>query len=635
MAEKLSNYKVNTFNQELLQCVAISFFIRRLEATEQDFFDYISIEMEDGDDILKGINAEYNVKTNLKVFNTTSEMGIGWVKSSISIAKFLIQKLNLNSNYTVYHQKSKFGRLIKDECIKRIIEDLDLKKFSDEPDVYNPTDIWIVKEAKVDQIETRLKNKIINAPVGVVTQNYLSNRYTYKSIIASFFRTKDLYQISLKKASASGTVKYRMIGSLYGIPAQDIDPYTKFISIIDDFVKENNEGKFKQLINDLVLVRKINYSDEVLQPNVTFTLRYGQLDVSNQILGENENWKLDTPGNTFNMQKIGGTSWSGGLNFNGIHLALKNYNEYMPIFREMKQIRYKSFKNLYEQLFPGKQVPTDIAKILLRKDEIIYKQGDLSKIKQSLENEQNYKQFLVNTIKELSGPYRGEKSLYGVTTTGSIDIQKKIKDENGIESIVNKLKDGQSAIALSINPIKKGDTIVTYTDKTNYKQITKKSSFNTIKVNDVIFMRSINSNGKEISTVDVKTRVKRVNLRTKTIELTKPITAAGGGNIVAVIFNPIQSNILSDTKLIAVKTKILEQKFSKLQPFWMFMRGGPQRLRDFLKKQIVLTIYGMVSKKGGKIFEHNFSKGKTIGNQLKTKNALEKYIIPQFAIVGD
>ena len=58
-------------------------------------------------------------------------------------------------------------------------------------------------------------------------------------------------------------------------------------------------------------------------------------------------------------------------------------------------------------------------------------------------------------------------------------------------------------------------------------------------------------------------------------------------------------------------------------------------LRDFLKKQIVLTIYGMVSKKGGKIFEHNFTKGKTIGYQLKTKNALEKYIIPQFAIVGD
>ena len=65
------------------------------------------------------------------------------------------------------------------------------------------------------------------------------------------------------------------------------------------------------------------------------------------------------------------------------------------------------------------------------------------------------------------------------------------------------------------------------------------------------------------------------------------------------------------------------------------MRGGPQKLRDFLKKQIVLTIYGMVSKKGGKIFEHNFSEGKTIGTQLKTKNALEEYIIPQFAIVGD
>ena len=636
MSEKLSNYKVNTFNQELLQCVAISFFIRRLKATEEDFFNYIGIEMENGDDILKGINAEYDVNTNLKVFNTTSDTGISWVKSSISIARFLIQKLNLNSNYTVYHQKSKFGRLIKDECIKRMIEDLDLKKFSDEPDVYNPTDIWIVKDIKVGEIENRLKEKIIDAPVGMVTKNYLSNRHTYKSIIATFFRTKDLYQISLKKASASGVVKYRMIGSLYGIPTQDIDPYTKFISIIDDFVKQNNEGKFKQLISDLVLVRKINYSDEVLQPNVTFTLRYGQLDVSDQILSENENWKLDTPGNTFNMQKIGGTAWSGGLNFNGIHLALKNYNEYMPVFREMKQIRYKSFKILYEQLFPGKRVPTNIAQILLRKDEIVYKQEDLSKIEQSLENEQNYKQFLVNTIKELSGPYRGKKSLYGIKTTGSIDIQKKIKDENGVESIVNKLKDGQSAIALSINPIKKGDKTITYTDKTNYRQITKKaSSFNTIKVGDVVFIKKISSKGTETSSVDVKTRVKRVNLKTKTIELTKPITAGGGGNIVAVIFNPIQSNILSDTKLIAVKTEILEQKFSKLQPFWMFMRGGPKMLRDFLKKQIVLTIYGMVSKKGGKIFEHNFTKGKTIGYQLKTKNALEKYIIPQFAIVGD
>jgi hypothetical protein len=65
------------------------------------------------------------------------------------------------------------------------------------------------------------------------------------------------------------------------------------------------------------------------------------------------------------------------------------------------------------------------------------------------------------------------------------------------------------------------------------------------------------------------------------------------------------------------------------------MRGGPKKLRDFLKKQIVLTIYGMVSKKGGKIFEHDFTKNKTIGSKLKSKNALGKYVIPQFAIVGD
>lgn len=627
---KLSSYTVNTFNQELLQCVAISFFIRNPQATQDNFSDYIEnnfFERKDDDKILDGVGAEYDIGNNLGVFNTSSDMGIGWVKSSVDIAKFLISKLNLNNQYKVYHQKSEFGRMIKEECIDRIVTDLDLEKFSKEPDVYNPTDIWIVRETKVNTIERRLRDKIIDAPPGMVTKNYLSNKHTYKSIIGTFFRTKDLYQISLKKASPSGNVKYRMIGSLYGIPSQDIDPYTKFISILDDIIKEGNEQKFNQFISDLVLLRKINYSDEVLQPNVTFTLRYGQLDVSNQVLGENENWKLDTPGNTFNMQKIGGTAWSGGFNFNGIHLALKNYPQYMPIFREMKKLRYKSFEELYYQLFSGKQVPANIKNILLRKDEIIYKKDDLNTLKTSLGNEENYKQFLVEAIKKLSHPYRGEKSLYGISAVGSMDIQ---------ESGISKLKDGQDAIALSIDPIKKGDTVITYMDKINYKSITARgSSFNKIRKNDIVFIRKINPRGLETSATSTKTRVKSVNIRNKTITLTKPISSGGGGNLVAVIFNPIQVNILSDNKLRSVDVKILEQKFSKLQPFWMFMRGGPQRLRDFLKKQIVLTIYGMVSKKGGKIFEHNFAEGKTIGAQLKTKNALEKYIIPQFAIVGD
>lgn len=627
---KLSSYTVNTFNQELLQCVAISFFIRNPQATQDDFSDYIEnnfFQRKDDDKILDGVVAEYDIRNNLGVFNTSSDMGISWIKSSVDIAKFLISKLNLNNQYKVYHQKSEFGRMIKEECIDRIVTDLDLEKFSKEPDVYNPTDIWIVRETKVNTIERRLRDKIIDAPPGMVTKNYLSNKHTYKSIIGTFFRTKDLYQISLKKASPSGNVKYRMIGSLYGIPSQDIDPYTKFISILDDIIKEGNEQKFNQFISDLVLLRKINYSDEVLQPNVTFTLRYGQLDVSNQVLGENENWKLDTPGNTFNMQKIGGTAWSGGLNFNGIHLALKNYTQYMPIFREMKKLRYKSFEELYSQLFSGKQVPANVKNILMRKDEIIYKKDDLNTLKTSLGNEENYKQFLVEAIKKLSHPYRGEKSLYGISAVGSMDIQ---------ESGISKLKDGQDAIALSIDPIKKGDTVITYTDKINYKSITARgSSFNKIRKNDIVFIRKINPRGLETSATSTKTRVKSVNIKNKTITLTKPISSGGSGNLVAVIFNPIQVNILSDNKLRSVDVKILEQKFSKLQPFWMFMRGGPQRLRDFLKKQIVLTIYGMVSKKGGKIFEHNFAEGKTIGAQLKTKNALEKYIIPQFAIVGD
>lgn len=637
MANKVSSYEVNTFNQELLQCVALSFFTRMPEPlrTSEDFYAYIQNYLAENEDnqfkILDGVGAEYNRLTNLGVFNTTSKTGISWVDSSISIAQFLIKKLKLNENYKIFHQKSSFGRTIKERCIKRLIEDLDLNKFSDEPDTYNPTDIWIVKETEVDKITKRLEEKIINADDGMVSANYSRNKNTYKSIIGSFFRTKSLYQISLKKASSKG-VKYRVIGSTYGIPTEDIDPYTKFISIFDDLVKTKNEAKIKEFISKLVVLTKINYKDETLQPSVSFELRYGKLEVGQSFSGETEKWLLDTPGNTFNMQKEGGTAWSGGTNFNGIHLALKNYSEYMPTFREMKQLRYRSYEQLYSKLFPGKAVPTNIKNILLRKDQIIYMKKDMDIIKASLENEENYKQFLVDAIEKLSSPYRGEKALYGITSSGSIDIQTTTK----AGEIVNKLKSDQKAIALSLNPITKGQTKIQYSSPVDYKNIRRRTAkLRQIKIGDTIFIRNIG--GKtETSSTDAKTKVKRINFNKKEIELTKPITSGGAGPFVAIIFNPFQSNILSNQKLRTINTDILEQKFSKLQPFWVFMRGGPKKLSDFLKKQIVLTIYGIVSKKGGKIFDDNFTSKHTLGKELlKTRNALDKYIIPQFIIVGD
>ncbi len=637
MANKVSAYEVNTFNQELLQCVALSFFIRMPNnPSSEDFYAYIQNYLAEGKDnqfkILNGVGAEYNIETNLGIFNTTSKTGISWVDSSISIAQFLINKLNLNDQYKIYHQKSSFGRTIKENCIKRLVEDLDLSKFSDEPDTYNPTDIWIVKETQKDNIIRHLEEKIINADDGMVSAHYTSNRHTYKSIIGSFFRTKSLYQISLKKAS-SGGVKYRVIGSSYGIPPQDIDPYTKFISIFDDLVKTKNEAKIKEFISKLVILTKINYKDETLQPSVSFELRYGKLEVGQSFSGETEKWLLDTPGNTFNMQKEGGTAWSGGTNFNGIHLALKNYSEYMPTFREMKQLRYRSYEQLYSKLFPGKAVPTNVKHILLRKDEIIYMKKDMEIIKASLENEQNYKQFLVDAIEKLSGPYRGQKSLYGVTTTGSIDIQTTTKSGE----IVDKIKSDQAAIALSINSIAKGQTKIQYSSPVDYKNIKKRTAkLKQIKVGDTIFIRKIGSKGSETSSTSAKTKVKKINLNKKEIELTKPLISGGSGQIVAIIFNPFQSNILSNEKLRNIDTNILEQKFSKLQAFWVFMRGGPKKLSEFLKKQIVLSIYGIVSKKGGKIFDDSFTSKHTLGKELiKTRNALNNYIVPQFIIVGD
>jgi hypothetical protein len=45
-----------------------------------------------------------------------------------------------------------------------------------------------------------------------------------------------------------------------------------------------------------------------------------------------------------------------------------------------------------------------------------------------------------------------------------------------------------------------------------------------------------------------------------------------------------------------------ENRVAKLEALWFFMSGGSAHLNHYFKKQIALTIYGLITKKGSKIF---------------------------------
>jgi hypothetical protein len=651
MAKLKENYTTNTFNQEILQCAALSFFIHKSNAKNKDFFAYIEnfADGEDPDSILKSVHGEYDIKTNLGVFHTSKPSGVSWVRSSIDIARFLIQKLKLNKNFEIHHQKSKFGKLIKDDCIKKIVTALETKNISDKPDVYNPSDIWIVDKNQENNIRKELGTHIISKKANIVA-NYTTNKNTYKSIINRFFIRKKLFQISLKKSGTASLkideqykniskaspigIGYKIVGTMmnYESNKMDIDPYTKFVFAFDNVLQEGNRAKIMKFIEDLVDIKKLNYKDEVLQPNLIFHLNYEGVDIEG---GGIEKWKLDTPGDTFNMQKIGGTAWSGGLNTNGVHQILENYQQYKPIFKEVIDKRIDAYKNI------SSDIPNEVNNIL-SKNELIYKTKDLSAIRESLLTTNQYIHFLVKSIQILSKDFRGIKELYGITSQETLKLTTKVEldryimkwdDAEGlvwekVKAITTNLKRNQIAVPLRVEiATKKGDKILPYV-LTSGSQIDKK-----IKKGHYVF--AISGAAK----LKTGTKIESIDTKNKTITLTQPIEKGSKDKIKLFILDPYVTNILSAKDLSKIKgsenktIKYLEEKYSKLQAFYMFVKGGPNLLNEILKKQIVLTIYGLVSKKGGKLFDPDLYD--KIKKQKFTKNAISKFVIAPFIIVGD
>lgn len=651
MAKLKQDYKTNTFNQELLQCVALSFFLNNKNASNRQFFEYME-HFADGNDpagILSSVKAEYNIKSNLGVYYTSHTSGTSWIRSSIDIARFLIQKLKLNSNFEIHHQNSSFGKLIKDDCIKNLIVALETKSISNKPDVYNPTDIWIVNKNYESNIRQELEQYIINDDANIVG-NYIANKHTYKSIINKYYIDRKLFQISLKKSSTSTFVidetykditkatpigiRYKIIGSMmnYQENKLDIDSYTKFVFAFDEVLQEGDRAKTLKFIEDLVDIKKLNYKDEVLQPNLIFHLNYEGVDIEG---GGVEKWKLDTPGDTFNMQKLGGTAWSGGLNTNGVHQILENYPNYKPIFREVISKRREAYSQIAKDSNPS-------VTAVLSKNEIIYKEKDLKVIRDSLLTTNQYIHFLVKSIQLLSEDFRGLKELYGInsqetlTMTTSAKIDKYIMKWNNktgltwenIKIVTTNLKKGQTAIPLRVvSSTKKGNKTIPYV-LTSGSRIDQK-----IEAGYYVFV--IQGSAK----LKAGTKIESIDTKNKTITLTEPLEKGSNDMLKLFILDPYVTNIVSAEDLSRIKgneaktIQYLEEKYSKLQAFYMFMRGGPTTINEILKKQIVLTIYGLVSKKGGKLFDPDVVD--QVKNKVFSKNALSKYVIPPFIIVGD
>jgi hypothetical protein len=117
-----------------------------------------------------------------------------------------------------------------------------------------------------------------------------------------------------------------------------------------------------------------------------------------------------------------------------------------------------------------------------------------------------------------------------------------------------------------------------------------------VTLNSLLIGESIDS--KEIKEIWKSLGSFTKQIKNKKIESLLPKQTLEAYNFAKKSQTSIQSGTLKQYAKIAHQ----ENRVAKLEALWFFMSGGKQHLNDYFKKQITLTIYGLITKKGSKIF---------------------------------
>ncbi|MFZ9740777.1 MAG: hypothetical protein ACO3CQ_02675 [Candidatus Nanopelagicaceae bacterium] len=544
--------------------------------------------------IKKSVISRYNKKLyNFTAFdyknNKENEDAKKWIESSYWTAEAIGKVIGNYSDYVYAHSTSPSAREIKEIPLSVIssmaaslleIEDL-------QPDMFQPADIYAINRRKLPKIISDYANVMTSSYIG---KEKISHTPLLK-LIRTQIQTKECVPISLKK-SLSPNPPIKFVGSTFKIDeshAPLVDSYTHAIEYFS-----SNFKNLQQIIEEFVEVNSIEYKHNTETFNVNFALNYSKLNdklskiisvdgVNKKVELTDEFYKLTTASMTWNglpTNKDGKTigAYTGGAGFTQVSSILKRYPKSRTIFSKIVRCRTDAFKfALLPYTGENPSIPSIInfTGILNKKSD---RQAIYYSIIKNLENNDEYKNSNDKT-KIAQNVY----AKYLIALNSQLLYSK--NDEKEMKNIDNALKD--------------------FTSSANEKKIL--SLLPKELLGNLGWVRS----GKTI----------------------KP--------------GP-------KTKKTAVKryTKIAyqEERASKLEALYFYTEGSASSngsgnfeidsaiLKEEFKKRITLTIYGLITKKGSKIFlsepEINFEKQRTGKKPRTMSDALGFRTMPYF-IVGN
>lgn len=271
-----------------------------------------------------------------------------WINSAYWTAECLHRK-NIIGDYSQYvfaHSTSRTVRFIKEQPLSMVASlassflGIDRLK----SDMFNPADIYAIKKDKLGDIINDYKNVIIQIFLG--DEQKISTEPFHK-LIVTHIKNKECIPISLKKSLTLNPPAY-----LIGDKCQDtdfyplVDAYTHAI----EYLSENGGADLKEKIEKLIEINNIKYKHNIETFDVNFTFKYSDLSevVGKKIVLSDEYYKLVAASMTWNAQPTNAKgksigAYTGGAGFTQVAAILKQYPNSREVFEQIKKHRNNAY----------------------------------------------------------------------------------------------------------------------------------------------------------------------------------------------------------------------------------------------------------------------------------------------------
>lgn len=296
---------------ESLVCLALYYVSQNNSFSVSSFQDFIEYDLPT---TISQVDLPFSLD-NLKPYCSSEDPFLSWAVSSLIMAEKIknspsVSNVSTLSNYTFCHSKSTNGKKYKYDIFRNEIELPSGIRVGE--DKVQPADIFLVKTNYINKLSPVISESDPTVMVFDKLERFYNQNFKNGALIPVSLK-KTLYKTTTQKTTTQiKAVNYNP----QGVKREILTP-----RLLSDFImrellivknKNITQQDFINWFDNFLEIEPINYRNYTDQVSTKITFKG---TTYNNKKSSPIKFELTTPSSTYNFQRVGGNSWTGGVGF--------------------------------------------------------------------------------------------------------------------------------------------------------------------------------------------------------------------------------------------------------------------------------------------------------------------------------